>query len=219
MNKGCKITLIILGIIFVGVLIGGYYFLNILGDAFGAECEKTQKWTVQDYEIQEYRCLGWAGPHYYPMDIYKHGKKIGNNVIKKDSCLIRFRKQKEIYIDLNICKKTINEIQAEKTLLNSNRIDSIKMYSQKTNQTRKLSQNQFNKIVEDWNKSEISDYRDKPFDSIFYPNYSYKLFVYENGNITEFITGSYLMASDNRWTYIMSSKSNIKYFDEIWNAK
>jgi hypothetical protein len=219
MNKGCKITLIILGIIFIGVLICGYYFLNILGDAFGAECEKTEKWIVQEYELQEYKCLGWAGPHYFPIDVYKNGSKIANDVIKKDSCLIRFEKQRGIYIDLDICENTIREIRAEKTLLDIKMIDSVKMYSRKNNHTKKLSQYQINLIVNDWNKSEVSDYRDKSFDSIFYPDYSYKLFFYKNGKELKFITGNYLIAKEDRWTYIMSKERNTEYFNEIWSME
>jgi hypothetical protein len=219
MNKGCKITIIIVAVIFIGALIGGYFFLNMLGDAFGAECEKTKKWTVQEYQIQEYRCFGWAGPPWYPMDIYENGNEITNDIIRKDSCLIGFRKEKELYLYLNICENSIKEIRPNKNLLSTKSIDSIQIVSKTTNQTKKLNEQQIRKIVTDWNKSQVWDYRDEVYDSIFYPEYDYELYVYQKKKKTEFITENYLMADRNQWTYIMSSEKNKKYFNEIWNGK
>ncbi|PIE48336.1 MAG: hypothetical protein CSA40_00995 [Flavobacteriales bacterium] len=103
------------------------------------------------------------------------------------------------------------------TLLDIKNIDSIKMYSKKDNLTKKLNETQTRKIVIDWNDSEIFDYRDKPFDSIYYPDYSYKLFVYHNGISSEFITSNYLMADKNKWTYIMSEKRDVEYFNKMWH--
>ena len=219
MNKGCKITLIIISVIFIGVLIGGYYFLNMLGEAFGAECEKTKKWTVQEYEIQEYRCLGWAGPPYYPLDIYKNGTEVANNVIKKDSCVVVFEKEIGLYIYLNRCDNSIQENRAKKNPISLKNIDSIQMLSKKTNRIKKLNQEQTEKIVSDWNKSEVLDYRDEAFDSIYYPDFSYKIYIYQNQKKSVYITGNYLMADKSKWTYIMSEKRNKEYFNEIWNEK
>ena len=219
MNKGCKFTLIIFSIIFVGILIGGYFVLKTFGEAFGSECEKTKEWTFQEYQIKEYRCIGWAGPPWYPMDIYKNGKEVATNIIQQDSCTIRFRKSKEQYVKLNICENSISKINAKKTLLDLKKIDSIKIFSKKDSLTKKLTETQKRKIVIEWNNSEISDYRDKPFDSIYYPDYSYKLFIFKNGVSSEFITGNYLMADKNKWSYIMSKKKDIEYFNKIWNEK
>jgi hypothetical protein len=217
MNKGCKITLIVISIIFAIILIGGYFALKTLRGAFGSECELTKEWTFQEYQIKEYRCIGWAGPPWYPMDIHKNGKEIATNVIRQDSCVIRFRKNKEQYVDLNICENSVTKIEATKTLLNLKNIDSIQMYSKKDNLTKKLNETQTRKILIDWNNSEISDYRDEPFDSIYYPDYSYKLFIFQNGILAEYITGNYLMAGKNKWTHIMSKKRDIEYFNKIWN--
>ena len=218
MKKGCKITLIIFSIIIIGGLIGGYYFLKKLGESFGSECELTNEWTFQEYQIKEYRCIGWAGPPWYPMDIYQNGKKIASDVIRKDSCLIRFRKNKQLYVDLNTCENSVSSFKTDKILLNLSAIDSIRIYSRKENRVKMLNEKEIGKIVRDWNKSEVLDYRDKPFDSLFYPDFHYKLYIYQNGSETEFITGSHLMASKNKWTYLMSHKMDTDYFNEIWNT-
>lgn len=100
---------------FIGVLIGGHY-LFLLTKAFGAECEETTKWTIEEYEIQEYRCMGWAGPPYYPLDIFKNGSKVADRVIKNDSCLIVFVQEPGVYISLNNCDNSIKENRAYKNL-------------------------------------------------------------------------------------------------------
>ncbi len=207
MNKGCKITLVIISILIVGILIGGYLVLKTIGKAFGSDCELTKEWTFQEYLIKEYHCIGWAGPPWYSMDIYKNGKEIATNIIRQDSCTIRFRKNKEQYVNLNICENLISKINAKKTLLDIKNIDSIIMYSKKDNLTKKLNETQTRKIVIDWNDSEILGYRDKPFDSIYYPDYSYRLFVYHNGISSEFITSTYLMAE----------KRDVEYFNKMWH--
>ncbi|MET2985943.1 hypothetical protein [Aureibaculum conchae] len=219
MKKGCKITLIIIAFIFIGGLIGGYYFLKKLGEAFGAECELTNEWTFKEYQIKEYRCIGWAGPPWYPMDIYKDGKEIASDVIRQDSCLIRFRKNKQQYVDLNTCENSVNTFKADKTLLNLSAIDSIRIYSNKENRTKMLNKSETKRIVRDWNTSKVFDFRDKPFDSIFYPDFDYKLYIYQYGQKTEFITGSHLMAGKNNWTYLMSPEMDTDYFNNIWNEE
>lgn len=93
------------------------------------------------------------------------------------------------------------------------------MLSNKTKVIKTLNGTQIKKIVSDWNSSDVLDYRDTAFDSIFYPDFSYKIYIYQKLKKTEFITGNYLMADQSRWTYIMSEEENIKYFDEIWGEK
>ena len=182
------------------------------------DCEQIDEtYEIGEYEIIKYSCLGPVGPPYHPLDLYKNGEKIANNGFKKDSCVIKFNPEIGLYLYLNICDKSISEIKAKKTLLELKNIDSINIFSKKNNLTKKLTKTQVKKIVNDWNKSKVSDYRDKPFDSIYYPDYSYKLFVFHNGISSEFIAGNYLMADRNKWTYIMSKKKDIEYFDKIWN--
>jgi hypothetical protein len=153
------------------------------------------------------------------MDIYKNGKKIASDVIRQDSCLIRFRKNKQQYVDLNTCENSVSTFKTDKTLLNLSAIDSIRIYSNKENRAKMLNKNEIEKIVIDWNTSEVLDFRDKPFDSIFYPDFHYKLYIYQNGEETEFITGSHLMAGKNKWTYLMSPEMDTDYFNDIWKSK
>jgi hypothetical protein len=71
MSKGLKISLIIISILIALIISAEYFALKTVGEAFGADCEKNNTWTVDEYEIIEYKCLGWAGPHYYPIDLKK----------------------------------------------------------------------------------------------------------------------------------------------------
>jgi hypothetical protein len=203
----------------VAILIGGYFALKTFGEAFGSDCDESKSWTVQEYTIQEYSCLGFAGPKYYPLDLYKNGKEIANNGFRKDSCIIKFNPKNDLYLYLNICDNSIKEIRPEKKQLYIESIDSIQIFSKKLNKTKKLTEKQKNRIVNDWNKSEVLDYREKAYDSIFYPDFSYKIYVYDKQNRTEYITGNYLMSNKTKWTYIMSTKRNTEYFDEIWNEE
>lgn len=76
----------------------------------------------------------------------------------------------------------MKEINANKNYLVLKNIDSIKIFSRKEKITNKLKEKQTRKIVSNWNNSEIFDYRDVPYDSIFYPDFNYKLFCISKWN-------------------------------------
>ncbi|MEN0007983.1 hypothetical protein [Flavobacterium nitrogenifigens] len=67
---------------------------------FKQECNIIKIWKIDNYEIVEKSCIGFAGPHYYPIYLYKDKKEI-DYVIKKDSCIVMFNNQgKELQFDL-----------------------------------------------------------------------------------------------------------------------
>ncbi len=218
MNKGLKISLIVISIIIVFALIGGYVALKIFEEAFGTDCEESNRWTVESYEIQEYRCLGWAGPYYYSLYLYEHGKEIAGNGHKLDSCTIRFIPRKDLYLKFNTCSKQVTKLTPDKKLLDLNKIDSIVMVNIELKQTKTLTLENIQKFVRKWNKAPVFDFRDN--DNSFYPNSAYNFKVYHNGHERSFETGSFMIKDNDNWSYTFLEKgeetSNQK-FDEIWN--
>ena len=217
MNKSSKIALIVTGIILIIIVCAGFYFLRIFSEAFGSKCEKTEKYIVQEYQIQEFKCIGWAGPPWYPTDVYKNGKLIAKNVIKSDSCNVKIKKNDNFYLYLNICNNSIEEVKSNKHLLSSKDIDSIQIYSNKLNQTKRLKLS--SKIITDWNKSQVWDLSDSDFEDIFYPNYDYKILIFQKNSVKEFLTKNNLIADTSKWIYQISNDNNKEYFENIWNEE
>lgn len=114
MNKGLKITLIIVSIFILLIISIGYFALEMFGKAFGSDCKKNNSWSVKEYEVVEYICLGWAGPPYYPLYLNKNGKEIANNGHKQDSCIFTFKTYNDLYLKLNICHNEITKITPPK---------------------------------------------------------------------------------------------------------
>ncbi|WGD34022.1 hypothetical protein [Olleya sp. YS] len=222
MNQGCKKTLIILSIVFGIILIGGFFIskkaLNLFGEAYGADCEISYTWTINEYEIIENKCLGWAGPHYYPLDLKKNGEFIASSGYKFDSCNIRFEPKNGQYLIINVCDKKITEFKSQKTKIEIQKVDSIIIVSRiDPNKTKKLNRIKTERFIKDWNKSKVSDYRDGILDSIFHPTYQYKLKVFENGNKKEFVTFNFLIADESNWTYFITNDSDKDYMNRLWN--
>ena len=86
-----------------------------------------------------------------------------------------------------------------------------------SNKTKKLNRIKTERFIKDWNKSKVSDYRDGILDSIFHPNYQYKLKVFENGNKKEFVTFNFLIADESNWTYFIKNDSDRDYWNRLWN--
>lgn len=70
---------------------GGYLYLQFVSVAFGEKCEDNRVWKIEGYQIIEKKCIGFAGPYYYPVSLYKDGEEIGQILFTPDStCLVEF---------------------------------------------------------------------------------------------------------------------------------
>ena len=213
MKRITKITLTVIAISMIFIVGIGFYIIDTIGDAFGADCEYHDSWTVQEYEIDKYRCVGWAGPPYFPLYIKKDGRKLPGIGTRKDSCTIGYEFHRQSYVELNTCDGTINEILPIKEELLVSKIDSILMLSSdNSSQSIKLTEKNLQKFVEDWNKSDVFDYRSKHPDSMFYPNYQYKFIVFENGSLRHFTTAKSMIADDSNWVYSIGKSLKENYF-------
>lgn len=218
MNKGLKIALITISIFIILILSGPYIISKIISEAFGPDCEIHNTWIVKEYEIVEYKCLGWVGPHYFPLDLHKNGEYMTTNGVKLDSCNIRFTPKNGYHITLNTCNHQITELKAQKNKIDYQNVDSILLTSKiNSNKTKKLNQIKTETFIKDWNNSKICDYREGSLDSIFHPNYHYKLNVFENGKKREFVTFNYLIVDQSNWTYYITNSSDTEYMNRLWN--
>ena len=105
-----KALLWTVGSLVVLIVAGWYAFLYILGQAFGTDCKIHRKWTVGQYEIVEKQCIGFAGPHYYPVYLYKDNKIIDQLTNIPDStCLIKFKQEGIDTLTFNICENKLEK--------------------------------------------------------------------------------------------------------------
>jgi hypothetical protein len=218
MSRQLKILLIVVAAILVVVVGGGYLILRNLGKAFGATCEPSTRWTINEYSIQEYKCLGYAGPHYYPLDLYRGDKKISEGGYMIDSCTIRFLPANDVYLKFNICESTLIEIRPKKLPLAVDSIDSIIIHRTENDQFKKLDQNQVEEFVRKWNRAPVFDFREN--EKPFYPKSSYFVFVHTNGNIIKFETGNFMIKDSGNWSYNFLDKGEevgYEKFDEMWS--
>jgi len=217
MNKGLKIILIIIAGV-VTIIIGALYVtLYTIREAYGSDCENSRQWTVNTYTIQEEKCLGWAGPHYYPLSLIENGTAIANNGHQIDSCIIRFIPDNDLYIELNICSKQVTELRPKKIALPSS-IDSIIMYNTKLKQSKKLTKEAESVFVHQWNKAQVHDFRDN--NNPFYPNTLYVIKVFSKTKVRKFETGNFMIKDEDHWSYNFlegDEDTSVKKFDEFWN--
>ena len=102
-------TLIIL---FIVIITGWFLFLNIISKAFGSKCEENRVWTVENYMIIEKKCIGFAGPSYYPVYLYKDGKEIDQLIFIKDSaCILEFKSSSGDTLTFDICEKKTDKLK------------------------------------------------------------------------------------------------------------
>lgn len=105
-----KTLLWTVGSLVVLIVIGWYVFLNILGEAFGTDCKINRKWTIGQYEIVENQCIGFAGPYYYPVYLYKDDKKIDQLAFIPDStCMVKFKPEGLDTLTFNICENKLEK--------------------------------------------------------------------------------------------------------------
>lgn len=100
---GCLSTITILIVV---AYFGIKYFWN---NTSLTDCEQIDStYKVGEYKIIKYSCLGPVGPVYYPLDLYKNGNKIASSGFQKDSCIIKFNPNNELYLYLNTCNNLID---------------------------------------------------------------------------------------------------------------
>lgn len=197
---------------------GGYVALRIFGDAYGTNCQRSSNWTIGNYKIQEYKCLGWAGPSYYTYNLSRHNEEIGEGGHKIDSCTIGFIQASDIYLKFNICNNTVVELRPQKIPLVLAMIDSVLIHRTENNHLRKLEQSEMEEFVTKWNQAPVFDFRDN--EKPFYPSSSYFVFVYSDGNVRKFETGNFMIKDSYNWSYnFLEKDEKVGYekFDKMWN--
>ncbi len=107
-RKRWKALLWTVGSLIVLIVAGWYLFLHIVSEAFGAKCEDNQIWEIEEYVIIEKKCIGFAGPYYYPVYLYKDNKKVDDLLFIEDSaCIIHFTPDLEDTLTFDICEKKL----------------------------------------------------------------------------------------------------------------
>ncbi|NOQ72420.1 MAG: hypothetical protein GQ574_10490 [Crocinitomix sp.] len=204
-----------------------YYILLISlfsSCGFQEKCPEDQyvyeEWTIEDYSIKKTRVSGWAGQATNVFSLC-----LGDNLVDprgfrriKDTCQIVFSPSNDQYLEFDICSSDLTEYRPEKKTIDYDKVNSITMYSNKENKLKTLASDDCEELINDWNESEPSSYRNKHIDSIFYPTFDYELRVYMKTGMREFRTFNYLINDRTNWVYCMGicTSSNLDYFEKIW---
>lgn len=107
MKKFIFYALTIISITVVVLVVGYFIFMSVFVSAYKTDCKKHRQWKIGDYKVSEYKCLGWAGPHYYQFFLYKGGEKISVSGSKLDSCTVEFKLSEASSIKFNICNNRV----------------------------------------------------------------------------------------------------------------
>ena len=78
--------------------------------AFKTQCVTQQEWVIDDYRIVEERCIGYAGPYFYPIHLYKDKREIAQHAYKSDSCLVEFTGNDGDTLKFDLCSKTLVKV-------------------------------------------------------------------------------------------------------------
>jgi hypothetical protein len=176
-------------------------------------------WEIEDYQIAYFSKIGPVGPHYYEYDVFKNEYFVSTaNIQNNDSCRLRMRETNGHYVSFDLCSLTKKDIYPKKVELSIEKIDSVIIFSKKESKKKKLNNKQLELFNVDWKKSKVSDLRDyKTFDSIFFPDYKYKLRVFRKKEVLNFIASSHMIADESKWVWYISEYEKGEYFDKIWN--
>ena len=99
-----KALLIIIVLLVVSVL----FFFYQMSQAFRMKCDNHRTWTIEGYEIIEKRCLGFAGPPFYPVHLYKNGEHIDEIGFLFDStCVIQYIPENGDTLTFNVCENKL----------------------------------------------------------------------------------------------------------------
>jgi hypothetical protein len=106
MKKSEKIVIGILSFMFI-IAIAAFFGIRYFLTSIRTECEKQKAWNLKTYEIVEYQCIGFAGPPWYPFDLYENGQLLASRTIRTDSCRVKFELTADSILVFNFCKKEL----------------------------------------------------------------------------------------------------------------
>jgi hypothetical protein len=179
------------------------------------KCEELNTYEIPPYKLIKKRCIGPVGPPYFPVALYKGSKFLGEHVFT-DSCLDAYQVSNGLYLKIDLCQETFTEIRPDKKKIDGAGVDSMHMFSTEKQQTKSFLAKQAATFIEDWNKSEPVDYREDPVDSIFFPNYDYKLTLFTKSGKREFLTGNNQVSERTHWVYYITEEESVEYFKNLW---
>jgi hypothetical protein len=185
---------------------------NLLGLT---NCTHTRDLQIGPYTIAEGSCIGPVGPRYQSLSVYKGKKHLGSG-FQKDSCTILADPKDGLHMVFDICKNEVIEMVPAKQEIDLEMVDSVLIFSNELKISKRLSSSKTERFIKDWNRSKVDDYRDEPPDSIFWPNYQYRLEVYTQTGKREFLGFNFLVSDRTHWTYTINKKENLDYFHKLW---
>jgi hypothetical protein len=71
------------------------------------QCVVVDTWKIEDYEIIKKQCLGFAGPPYYPVYLFKDETKIDWVNYMTDSCIVKFKGLDGDSLEFDLCSNRL----------------------------------------------------------------------------------------------------------------
>lgn len=75
--------------------------------AFRQECKEEKVWEIENYKIIKKRCIGLAGPPFYPVYLYKDNVEIDHKTFQSNSCIMNFNDSDDKIIQFDLCTNEI----------------------------------------------------------------------------------------------------------------
>lgn len=108
-RKRWKVLLWVTGIFVIFVLAPLFLYYYLFLKNLGTECFDNQIWEIEEYQIIEKRCVGFAGPQFYSVYLYKNDEKIYEfqGSILDSVCVIEFKPESGKKLIFDICEKKL----------------------------------------------------------------------------------------------------------------
>ena len=84
--------------------LGYLFFINLFASAVKEKCELRREWKIENYCLIEKQCIGFSGPNYSPIYLYKNGKEIDQSLIKDSTCVVQFTNERGDTLEFDICE-------------------------------------------------------------------------------------------------------------------
>jgi hypothetical protein len=105
MRREFKILAWTFGALAIVAIIGWKILLHPFLESVETTCHPVETWTIDNYKIVEEQCIGFAGPPWHSLYLYKDDIEIDYVNSKSDSCIVKFRNQDGDTLRFDLCMK------------------------------------------------------------------------------------------------------------------
>lgn len=181
-----------------------------------AKCKKVNLWKIGDYAIEEYDCKNKSITRPETFWLFKNDMKISEKGVRgfRNKCRFEFPVNREHHIQADICDWKIQEFRPNKKELIASRIDSAVIYKMLYKTPKRLSNEQIEALVTEWNVAKPNSKQLGGETTMAI--YNYEIELYQQGVKRELFTISSVIGEQGDWYYVLKNKRG--FFDRMWKT-